>query len=347
MAPEIIAAIISGIMSAVGVAANTGMTFATNKKNEELTNNANAMQVAEAEKSRAYSSPSAQVSRLQDAGMSKAGALSSLNGSGAYTPAPVNVAQYQAPQMDLSSFGNSMSTIVNSLESSRNASNEERKTDIEESKAKTFNELNKAQILKIQKEFDLTDSQVEWYKAQKNLTIKQIESEGAKYKLSLKQIEEIGSKMDLNAQEILNLKATAKLVYAQTDTEKEKKNLVKQQFLTEMHNTSLKDYEVDIAFQNYLKLTQEVSEFLSPESIRYRSDMTSIGDDLIKLEKELKISESTIKQHESTLKELEAHMKEKEVAIDDMFDNESISSYPVKYLKFVVSLLKGIVSVKF
>ena len=89
--------------SVFSTVANVVNTKRTNAANERMTAAQNAMQVAENEKAYERSKATNQVNLLQQAGMSKAGALSTINGGGSYQPAPINVSQAQAPEIDLSS----------------------------------------------------------------------------------------------------------------------------------------------------------------------------------------------------------------------------------------------------
>ena len=98
-------------------AANTKQINETNLKIAEMTNKANRELVdaqnkaAKEESELAYqrSKPTTQVANLTAAGMSRAGAINTLNGGGSYTPAPVNTSQDSAPQMqtaDLTALAN-------------------------------------------------------------------------------------------------------------------------------------------------------------------------------------------------------------------------------------------------
>ena len=89
--------------SALSSVANVISTVLTNKSNQRIAAAQNAMQVAENEKAYQRSKASNQVNLMRDAGMSKAGALSAINGGGSYQPAPITSTPNQAPQIDLSS----------------------------------------------------------------------------------------------------------------------------------------------------------------------------------------------------------------------------------------------------
>lgn len=81
----------------------------TNAANRQMVQEQNRAAAAESEKAYQRSKPITQVSNMMQAGMSRAGAINALNGGGSYTPAPVNVSQDSAPQMqttDLSALAN-------------------------------------------------------------------------------------------------------------------------------------------------------------------------------------------------------------------------------------------------
>ena len=81
----------------------------TNQANREMVDAQNKAAAAESEKAYQRSKAANQVGLMQSAGMSRAGAINTLNGGGSYTPAPVNTSQDSAPQMqtaDLSALAN-------------------------------------------------------------------------------------------------------------------------------------------------------------------------------------------------------------------------------------------------
>ncbi len=86
----------------LGSVANVLSTVMTNKSNERIAAAQNAMQMAETDKAYERSKASNQVRLMQDAGMSKAGAINAINGGGSYTPAPMTSTPNQAPQFDIS-----------------------------------------------------------------------------------------------------------------------------------------------------------------------------------------------------------------------------------------------------
>lgn len=114
---NVLGQIVGSVISAATSAANTTQINKTNLEIAEKTNAANREMVeaqnkaaaAESEKAYQRSKPTTQVANMMQAGMSRAGAINALNGGGSYTPAPVNVSQDSAPQMqtaDLSALSN-------------------------------------------------------------------------------------------------------------------------------------------------------------------------------------------------------------------------------------------------
>lgn len=84
--------------------ANVSQQRKNNAAQERLVRIQNAAASRESSKAYEISTPVNQVREMQQAGMSKAGALNAINGGGSYNPAPVNVASPQAPQVDLSNM---------------------------------------------------------------------------------------------------------------------------------------------------------------------------------------------------------------------------------------------------
>ena len=107
--------------SIFGNVANVLGTILTNKSNERIAAEQNAMQQAESEKAYQRSKATTQVQNLQDAGMSKAGALSTLNGGGSYTPAPITSSTAQAPQIDLTTAFDGLMTASENYKQRKSA----------------------------------------------------------------------------------------------------------------------------------------------------------------------------------------------------------------------------------
>lgn len=83
-----------------------------NKNNRELVQMQNDAAAAESEKAYKRSLPVNQVGNMRAAGMSHAAAINALNDGGSYQPAPVNTAQDQAPQIDLSQAINAVQSAA-------------------------------------------------------------------------------------------------------------------------------------------------------------------------------------------------------------------------------------------
>lgn len=86
----------------------------TNEANRKMVELQNEAAAAESEKAYQRSKAGNQVALMRAAGMSRAGAINALHGGGSYTPAPVNVSQDSAPQMqtaDVSSLANMGQTL--------------------------------------------------------------------------------------------------------------------------------------------------------------------------------------------------------------------------------------------
>ncbi len=95
-----IPALLSFLGGVIGNVANTSAVRRNNATNIQLARERNAMQQRESELAYQRSKPVNQVQNLMAAGMSKAGALNTLNGGGSYTPAPLQSAKTDAPQVD-------------------------------------------------------------------------------------------------------------------------------------------------------------------------------------------------------------------------------------------------------
>ena len=130
----------------------------TNATNLQLAREANVAQAQESEKAYQRNMPSNQVAQLKAAGMSKAGAINTLNGGASYTPAAVNTAQVQAYQEDPSSMLNALDSVANigqqlqaqsnwKKEFERSKLESDRQYEIEKEKAAKDNELKQQQII--------------------------------------------------------------------------------------------------------------------------------------------------------------------------------------------------------
>lgn len=185
-----------------------------NKANMQIAQQANEAQAAESEKAYQRSKAGNQVGLMQQAGMSQAGAINALNGGGSYTPAPVNTAQVEAPQLDMSF----LSSIASNAMQARTAEAQlkqqaeqfkqeqdlkERQFNEEQLNNKVTRDLNEAQRKLIQTQTGLTEKQVDKLCADTELTFAQIKSEAAKYDLTLAQIVKTQEETNLTTQQIL------------------------------------------------------------------------------------------------------------------------------------------------
>lgn len=127
----------SSIFSSV---ANVKMQRETNATNMQIAREQNAAAAAESEKAYERSKATNQVRLMQDAGMSKAGALNAINGGGSYQPAPVNAGQAQAPQIDLTHAFDGMITAA------ENAKQRKLQEDLQEQQIKAAERAQKAQF---------------------------------------------------------------------------------------------------------------------------------------------------------------------------------------------------------
>ena len=325
--------------------ANMQATRETNAQNERLVDKQNAAAAAESEKQRAYESAPAQVSRLRSAGMSKAGALGAINGAGGYTPAPVNAAQAQAPTaeyqpVDFSGLANAMQGMAQlsmqkeqlkqqKYEYQRSQKLEEDKFFEEQKNNAKARELTDANIARLAKENEVSDAQIEQIVAGTSLTWQQVDNACADYNIKLAELAYVKEQTKLTTEQILQAKAATYKLTQET-------NLVKQQVLTEMHNTSLKEYEADIAFENSVKIAQEVSEFMRPDAQKSREDAIKLNGEILKFARDIKMSEADIKE------------LEKMTAQETWTMDHTPASYPIRSWEYVVSRavpLRGLVSI--
>lgn len=275
----------------------------TNATNERLVDKQNAAAAAEAEKQRAYESAPAQVSRLRSAGMSKAGALGAINGAGGYTPAPVNAAQAQAPtqeyqQIDFSGITNALQGMAQLAENKRqfNATLafEREKFNEEKINNASIRDLNAAQKDKVYADIGLSKIQGEKLLADTELTLEQVRTECAKYDLTVKQVAEVAERTKMTIQQTLYYKGLTRLSSAQFDLAMSQKDLT--------------DKQKDIAGEEFKKLQQEVSEFLSADATNQRKHALAIADEMLLITRNTAKSEEEIKEAESTIKAMQARV---------------------------------------
>lgn len=115
--------LVSGIFGLIGNAIqnsyNVKQQQKQNEHNEQLVKMQNAAAAEESEKAYQRSTALNQVNNMRVAGMSEAGAINALNGGGSYQPAPVNVAQGQASQIDVTSAINAVQSMAQLNEQKR------------------------------------------------------------------------------------------------------------------------------------------------------------------------------------------------------------------------------------
>lgn len=172
---------------------NTRQMKETNKANREMVAMQNAAQAKESEKAYQRSLPIIQTNAMEQAGMSKAGAINALNGGGSYQAAPVNAAQDQAPQIDVTQAINAIQASAQLAEQKRqfNLQHKEQKRqfDVEhklkEEESRMRNKLVSEQITDVissytGKELDNALKNIE-YRVQKANEEKRISAEDSEY----------------------------------------------------------------------------------------------------------------------------------------------------------------------
>lgn len=85
--------------------ANERLAASANQANERLVDKANSSAMAQANLEYARNNASGQIQQLQNAGLSRFGALNMLNGAGAYNAAPITNAQNEAAQLQAPQIG--------------------------------------------------------------------------------------------------------------------------------------------------------------------------------------------------------------------------------------------------
>lgn len=295
--------LLNGIGSIIGNVINTKNVEKTNATNMQIAQEANAAQSAESEKAYERSKAGNQVNLMMQAGMSRAGAINALNGGGSYTPAPVNTAQAEAPQVDTSFLQSIASNALQAkvAEDSLRQQHEQFKAELD-LKERQFNEealnnkvmrdLNEAQIKLAAKQLDLTEQQIKHLAAQTDLTMAQVQTECAKYDMTVAQVVQIQEQTKLTTAQVLQLKAATKLTEQQVLTELEKTGLVHEQAVT--------------AAKQYQQVAMEVDEFLRMDSQVQRSMTKKLNLDILSLARDLQLDEKAIK-HIERLDAMEQH----------------------------------------
>lgn len=141
---------------------NTRQMKETNKANREMVAMQNAAQAKESEKAYQRSLPIMQTNAMEQAGMSKAGAINALNGGGSYQAAPVNAAQDQAPQIDVTQAINAIQASAQLAEQRRqfNAQHNlaQRQQAFEEKKYDDLEQVRKQELSNLIKQGKVLDN---------------------------------------------------------------------------------------------------------------------------------------------------------------------------------------------
>lgn len=133
-------AIYAAMAGIIGNVANVQQTRNNNALQERLVREANAASAVESQKAYERSKATNQAGLMQQAGMSKAGALNAINGGGSYTPAPVQSAQTQAPQIDLTHAFDGLVQV------GENAKQRKLQKDLQEQQIKAAKQAQEAQF---------------------------------------------------------------------------------------------------------------------------------------------------------------------------------------------------------
>lgn len=113
-----IAAILSAILSAIGIGVNASMNRKTNEANTAAVDKTNQANAEQAELAYQRSKPINQVNNLMAAGMSKGAALQSLAGGGSYSAPVMQSSSSQAPNLDFAALAERIGGIPSSAQQS-------------------------------------------------------------------------------------------------------------------------------------------------------------------------------------------------------------------------------------
>ena len=294
--PSIISNVANGILQDKQNAHNELMQQMQNAHNERLVDKQNAASRAEAEKARNFSTASAQMNRLQAAGLSKAGAVNALTGAGAYTPAPVNVSQGQAaqgaaPQIDLSGIVNVVQGMAQLKEQRRQFDKtmelEYQKFDEEKINNSSMRDLNKAQINRLAKENEVSDATMANLAANTSLTWQELKTECAKTDWTLKQTALVVEQTKLTAEQVLQTRAMTQKLQAE-------KEEIKERTLNYWYDRGLKTAQAENLWKQTDKLNEEILVLQSDYAAGKHVDvqrLTRLAADMQEIEKQLKDNE--------------------------------------------------------
>lgn len=291
-------------------ASNRAMQDKANQTNIQLMEMSNAAQAAENEKAYERSKAGNQVNLMTQAGMSRAAAINALNGGGSYTPAPVNTAQVEAsrdeaPQgmpLDFSGLMQAFAMMSSNAAQARmtqaqlKQQNEqfkieqdlkERQFNEEQLNNKVMRDLNAAQRKLVEEQTGLTSKQIEKICADTNLTLAQVQTECAKYDLTLAQIAQVQEQTKLTTAQILQVKAATKLT--------------EQQVKTEFERTGLTHQQAETAAKEFVRLSQEVDEFMSLSAVDQRERAREYESQILRYARDMKMNERDISNFERSI----------------------------------------------
>lgn len=289
---------------------NRAMQDKANETNIQLMEMSNAAQAAENEKAYARSMAGNQVNLMTQAGMSRAGAINALNGGGSYTPAPVNTAQVEAsrdeaPQIQpldfsglMQAFAMMSSNAAQARITEQQLKQQKEQFDMEQDlRERQFNEqalnnkvardLTQKQIELAAEQLNLSVAQTKKLTADTDLTIAQLQTEIAKYDMTVAQVAHIQEQMKLTTAQILQVKASTKLT--------------EQQVKTEFERTGLTHQQVEIAAKEFVRLSQEVDEFMSLSAIDQRERAREYESQILRFARDMKMNERDISNFERTI----------------------------------------------
>ena len=289
---------------------NRAMQDKANETNIQLMEMSNAAQAAENEKAYARSMAGNQVNLMTQAGMSRAGAINALNGGGSYTPAPVNTAQVEAsrdeaPQIQpldfsglMQAFAMMSSNAAQARITEQQLKQQKEQFDMEQDlRERQFNEqalnnkvardLTQKQIELAAEQLNLSVAQTKKLTADTDLTIAQLQTEIAKYDMTVAQVAQIQEQMKLTTAQILQVKASTKLT--------------EQQVKTEFERTGLTHQQVEIAAKEFVRLSQEVDEFMSLSAIDQRERAREYESQILRFARDMKMNERDISNFERTI----------------------------------------------
>ena len=113
-----IAAILSALISAIGIGVNASMNRKTNEANTAAVEKSNQANAEQSELAYQRSKPINQLNNLMAAGMSKGAALQTLSGGGSYTAPVMQSSSFQTPNLDFASLAERIGGIPSNAQQS-------------------------------------------------------------------------------------------------------------------------------------------------------------------------------------------------------------------------------------